>query len=77
MNYCERLINELVDVYNDYSVELAEELSSYREQLETVVESKYNGDFQEFVDNNLQNSDYYYLIDFVNNLYYSDDVLGL
>ena len=69
------LIDELNELYNDYAVELAEEMRPYREQLEYIVDKEYGGDIRQFINQNLQNSDYNYLIDFVNNLYYSEDVL--
>lgn len=75
-NYNDTL-STLVDLYNDYAVELAEELNPYREKLEHVVDTEYNGDLYRFIEQNLQNSDYYYLTDFVKKLYYADDVLAI
>jgi len=71
------IINILVDLYNDYAVELAEELNPFREKLEQVIDTEYNGDLYRFIEQNLQNSDYYYLTDFVKKLYYADDVLAI
>lgn len=77
MNYSKKIVDELVDLYNDYTIELAEEMRPYKEELELIVDSEYDGDIRQFIKQNLQNSDYYYLTDFVKNLYYSEDVLSI
>ena len=77
MVYSKKIVEKLDNLYKDYAIELAEEMTPYREELEQVIDSEYGGDPYMFIEQNLQNSDYYYLTDFVKKLYYADDVLGI